>query len=65
MRSEYLISAAAFLIASASAHGNITSPPARTPGAAMLAACGAEAVSDVEAEATIPLEDVFNALPSC
>ncbi|KAI0125213.1 hypothetical protein BJ170DRAFT_636870 [Xylariales sp. AK1849] len=65
MRSESLISAAALLVASASAHGNITSPAARLPGPAMLAACGTQSVGNVEADGTIPLEDVFGALSTC
>ncbi|KAH8913040.1 hypothetical protein BR93DRAFT_127018 [Coniochaeta sp. PMI_546] len=56
---------AAFLAATVSAHGNITSPPARLTGPGMVKACGQSAVDNVLADGTIPLEDVFNALPSC
>jgi hypothetical protein len=65
MRTEYLISAAAFLVASVSAHGNITSPQARLPGPAMLAACGSTAVAAVESDGTIPLEDVTSPASTC
>ncbi|KAK9779084.1 hypothetical protein SCAR479_03951 [Seiridium cardinale] len=65
MRSSSLICAAAVLATGASAHGNITSPPARLPGAAMQAACGAQGVANVEADATIPLEDVFGTTSAC
>jgi hypothetical protein len=65
MRSQASICATALLVASVSAHGNITSPPARLTGPAMLAACGQTAVSNVDADPTIPLEDVFNTLPGC
>ncbi len=55
----------ALLTAGVSAHGNITSPPARLPGPAMQAACGAQAVSNVLADGTIPLEDVLGTTPAC
>jgi len=59
--------AAAALVAAAtvSAHGNITSPPARLPGPGMAAACGSQAVAAVEADGTIPLEDVTGTTSSC
>lgn len=44
--------------ASVSAHGNITSPPARLPGAAMAAACGQDAVDAVLADGTGPIENI-------
>ncbi|KIW01839.1 uncharacterized protein PV09_06689 [Verruconis gallopava] len=40
------------------AHGNITSPPARTPGPAMAAACGQPAVDSALSDGTTPLEDI-------
>ncbi|KAI1854242.1 hypothetical protein JX265_000648 [Neoarthrinium moseri] len=65
MRSEIIVGAVAALVGGASAHGNITSPPARLPGPAMQAACGAQAISNVESDATIPLEDVFGTTAAC
>jgi len=59
------IIAATLLAATVSAHGNITSPPARLPGPGMLAACGQQAVASVQADGTIPLEDVLGALSTC
>ena len=41
--------------ATALAHGNITSPPARQPGPAMAQACGNAAVSAILADGTGPL----------
>jgi hypothetical protein len=49
----FLVSA--LFSATAIAHGNITSPPARLPGAAMAQACGADAVSFIEGDGTAPL----------
>ncbi|KAK6222711.1 hypothetical protein LQW54_000892 [Pestalotiopsis sp. IQ-011] len=65
MHSTSLVYAASLLLVGASAHGNITSPPARLPGPAMQAACGAQAVASVEADGTIPLEDVTGAATTC
>ncbi|ORY67281.1 uncharacterized protein BCR38DRAFT_482904 [Pseudomassariella vexata] len=65
MKSQSLIAGAALLVAGASAHGNITSPPARIPGPAMAAACGDAAVANVEADGTIPLENVLPTGASC
>ncbi len=48
-----------------SAHGNITSPPARLPGPAMVAACGQEAVDIVLSDGTIALEELTPATPAC
>jgi predicted carbohydrate-binding protein with CBM5 and CBM33 domain len=59
------MSAVVLLAAGATAHGNITSPPARLAGPAMQAACGAQAVASVEADGTIPLENLAGALPTC
>jgi hypothetical protein len=53
------------LAATVAAHGNITSPPARVPGPAMQQACGQTAVQNVLSDGTIPLEDVFDAAPTC
>ena len=66
MLNAYLAAAAA-LFTTISAHGNITSPPARLPGPAMLAACGQPAVAAVMADGTTPLEDVPTtaASPTC
>ncbi|KAL1836022.1 hypothetical protein VTK73DRAFT_5227 [Phialemonium thermophilum] len=57
--------AAAWLAATASAHGNVTSPPARLPGPGMVQACGQPAVDAVLQDGTLPLEDVLDVLPSC
>jgi predicted carbohydrate-binding protein with CBM5 and CBM33 domain len=65
MQSTSILCAAALLLMGASAHGNITSPPARLPGPAMAAACGAQAVASVEADGTIPLESVSAASAAC
>lgn len=48
-----------------SAHGNITSPPARLPGPAMVQACGQDAVDKVLQDGTIPLESLLPASASC
>ncbi|KAM7222706.1 hypothetical protein V8F06_001893 [Rhypophila decipiens] len=48
-----------------SAHGNITSPPARLPGPAMAQACGQQAVNKVLQDGTIPLENLLPASASC
>lgn len=65
MRFESVISAVGLLVVSASAHGNITSPPARLPGPAMQAACGAQTVGSVEADPTIPLEGLLGTTSAC
>lgn len=48
----------AYYIAAVSAHGNLTSPPARQVGAAMAALCGQTAVDTVNSDPTIPIEDL-------
>lgn len=59
MKTSPLVAASAvFLAAGVSAHGNITSPPARQPGAAMAALCGQTAVDTVNSDPTIPIEDL-------
>lgn len=50
---------------SAAAHGNITSPPARLTGPAMVAACGQTAVNAVLKDGNIPLEDVLQPAAGC
>ncbi|KAK0718000.1 hypothetical protein B0T26DRAFT_310140 [Lasiosphaeria miniovina] len=65
MGKSWIMLAAAALVATASAHGNITSPPARLPGAAMVKACGQAAVNSILAEGTLPLESVASPLASC
>ncbi|GKT83694.1 chitin binding protein [Colletotrichum tofieldiae] len=57
--------ATALLAAMVSAHGNVVSPPARGPGAAMAAACGQENVQAVTTDPTIPLEDLTNPPATC
>ncbi|SPO07545.1 related to chitin binding protein [Cephalotrichum gorgonifer] len=59
------ILAAASLAALVSAHGAITQPPPRLPGAAMAAACGQAAVDAVEADGTIPLENITPETNDC
>lgn len=59
------IVSASLFAAAVSAHGNITSPPARQAGAAMAAVCGQDAVDTVNADPTIPLEDVTAASAQC
>lgn len=59
------IVAATFLAATVSAHGNVTSPPARLPGAGMAQACGQSAVDSVLADGTIPLENLVGVPASC
>ncbi|KAI6360626.1 hypothetical protein MCOR25_006711 [Pyricularia grisea] len=53
------------LVATVIAHGNLTSPPARLTGPAMVKACGQTGVSAIEADGTIPLEDVEVTGASC
>lgn len=52
------------LVATVFAHGNITSPPARLPGAAMAKACGQQAVSSILADGTAPLENLQGTVPA-
>ncbi|POS73913.1 hypothetical protein DHEL01_v207696 [Diaporthe helianthi] len=59
------IVSASLFAAAVSAHGNITSPPARQAGAAMAVVCGQDAVDTVNADPTIPLEDVTSASAQC
>jgi predicted carbohydrate-binding protein with CBM5 and CBM33 domain len=54
MRASTVFSITLFA-ATALAHGNITSPPARQPGPAMAAACGQAAVTSVLADGVGPL----------
>jgi hypothetical protein len=54
MRASTFFSTALFA-ATALAHGNITSPPARQPGPAMAAVCGQPAVAAILADGTGPL----------
>lgn len=53
------------LAALASAHGNITFPPARLPGPAMVALCGQPAVDTVLSDGTIALEEIIPASAAC
>lgn len=46
------------LVATVLAHGNVIVPPTRLAGAAMAKACGQAGVSAIQADNTIPLEDV-------
>jgi hypothetical protein len=55
----------ASLAALVSAHGNITSPAARLAGPAMAAACGQAAVDAVNADGTIPLENITPETAAC
>ncbi|KAK4466200.1 hypothetical protein QBC42DRAFT_293563 [Cladorrhinum samala] len=64
MAKSMILSALA-LAATVSAHGNITSPPARLPGQAMVAACGQAAVDSVLRDGTLPIESVVNPAASC
>ncbi|KEZ42199.1 Uncharacterized protein SAPIO_CDS6272 [Scedosporium apiospermum] len=57
--------AVASLAALVSAHGNITSPAARLAGPAMAAACGQAAVDAVNADGTIPLENITPETAAC
>lgn len=59
------IVSASLFAAAVSAHGNITSPPARQAGAAMAAVCGQDAVDTINADPTIPLEDVTAGSTQC
>ncbi|KAF2473619.1 uncharacterized protein BDR25DRAFT_386431 [Lindgomyces ingoldianus] len=57
MRVSALLSTAIFT-ATVLAHGNVTSPPSRQPGAAMQKVCGAPAVAAILADGTGPLENI-------
>lgn len=59
------IVSASLFAAAVSAHGNITFPPARQAGAAMAAVCGQTAVDTINADPTIPLEDVTAGSTQC
>lgn len=59
------IAVASFFAAAASAHGNITSPPARQAGVAMATLCGQTAVDNVNADPTIPIEDLGTTNAGC
>lgn len=63
MRTSALV--APFFVAAVSAHGNITSPPARQAGAAMAALCGEAAVTKVNADPTRPIEDLGTVNAGC
>ncbi|KAK3389834.1 hypothetical protein B0H63DRAFT_104712 [Podospora didyma] len=65
MGKSLVLLAVAALAATVSAHGNITSPPGRLPGAAMAKACGQAAVNSILSDGTIPLESVSSPLASC
>ncbi|KAK3688003.1 hypothetical protein B0T22DRAFT_142515 [Podospora appendiculata] len=64
-KSLLLAFAALAAAATVSAHGNITSPPARLPGAAMAKACGQTGVTAVLQDGTIPLENLLPSPASC
>jgi len=59
MRSSIISALAAFTV-TVSAHGAITSPPVRMPGAAMKAACGAPAVAAGNATPQHPYPSAFS-----
>lgn len=63
MRSS--IAVTAFFTAAVSAHGNITSPAARQAGVAMATVCGQTAVDNVNADPTIPIEDLGTVNAGC
>ncbi|KAK0621652.1 hypothetical protein B0T17DRAFT_299083 [Bombardia bombarda] len=65
MRSSLSLATAAALVATVSAHGNITSPPGRLPGPAMIQACGQTGVNAVLQDGTIPLENLLNTGAAC
>lgn len=56
---------ASVFVAAVSAHGNLTSPPARQAGAAMATICGQGAVDSVNADPTIPIEDLGTINAGC
>lgn len=59
------LAAVSFLAAQVSAHGNITSPPARLTGPAMVKACGQAAVDTILADGTNPIEKLVNVPATC
>lgn len=59
------IVAASVFVAAVAAHGNITSPPARQAGVAMASICGQTAVTNVNADPTIPIEDLGTINAGC
>ncbi|KAH7630127.1 hypothetical protein B0T09DRAFT_142627 [Sordaria sp. MPI-SDFR-AT-0083] len=64
--SALVLLAVSLFTPAASAHGEITSPPARLPGPAMAQACGQQAVNAVLADSTMPIESVpFSSSSSC
>ncbi|KAK4159257.1 hypothetical protein QBC43DRAFT_131817 [Cladorrhinum sp. PSN259] len=63
--SKFIIISALALAATVSGHGNITSPPARLPGPAMVQACGQAAVDSVLSDGGLPIESVVNPAASC
>ncbi|PHH61828.1 hypothetical protein CDD81_7931 [Ophiocordyceps australis] len=64
MKTRTLITIAS-CAAAVAAHGMIREPPARATGPAMVKACGKQAVASVDADDTIPLEDVVAPLSTC
>lgn len=56
---------ASVFVAAVSAHGNLTSPPARQAGAAMATICGQGAVDSVNSDPTIPIEDLGTINAGC
>jgi hypothetical protein len=62
---EAFVASLSVLAVTVSAHGNITSPPARLPGPAMAAACGQQNVNLVLRDGTIPLESFANTPATC
>lgn len=59
------VAAVSIFAAAVSAHGNITSPPARQAGTAMATLCGQTAVDNVNADPTIPIEDLGTINADC
>ncbi|KAJ4414717.1 hypothetical protein N0V82_007769 [Gnomoniopsis sp. IMI 355080] len=59
------VAAVSAFVAAASAHGNITSPAARQAGVAMATVCGQTAVDNVNADPTIPIEDLGTVDTGC
>ncbi|KAK4227150.1 hypothetical protein QBC38DRAFT_199732 [Podospora fimiseda] len=62
---KVVVFSALALAAAVSGHGNITSPPARLPGPAMVEACGQAAVDSVLADGGLPIESVVDPASSC
>lgn len=60
-----LIIAASLFAAAVSAHGNVTSPPARIAAAATAKVCGQAVVDLTDADGTIPLESLAAAPATC